>query len=210
MSIDRRLLCVVALLSATSLLEVRGHGRLIDPVARSSAWRYGFKAPHNYNDNELFCGGVGIQYGVNNGLCGVCGDDYSLPRPRPNELGGYYGKGFIVKTYRQGDIIKAVVQITASHLGHFEFHICPLDYFDEESEACFRPLRLANGKRKFMGPIEQKGDYELELELPWYLTCKHCVLRWTYVAGNNWETHVQETYRGCADVAILRDDEDDI
>ncbi|RWS10759.1 uncharacterized protein B4U80_01558 [Leptotrombidium deliense] len=36
---------------------VAGHGMLIDPPSRSSAWRFGFKTPINYNDNELFCGG---------------------------------------------------------------------------------------------------------------------------------------------------------
>lgn len=34
-----------------------GHGRLMDPPARNSMWRFGFPNPVNYNDNELFCGG---------------------------------------------------------------------------------------------------------------------------------------------------------
>lgn len=36
---------------------VQGHGRLMDPPARNSMWRFGFPNPVNYNDNELFCGG---------------------------------------------------------------------------------------------------------------------------------------------------------
>lgn len=36
---------------------VSGHGRLMDPPARNSMWRFGFPNPVNYNDNELFCGG---------------------------------------------------------------------------------------------------------------------------------------------------------
>lgn len=40
-----------------------GHGRLMDPPARNSMWRFGFPNPVNYNDNELFCGGyAGIFY----------------------------------------------------------------------------------------------------------------------------------------------------
>lgn len=38
-----------------------GHGRLMEPPARNTLWRFGFiKAPANYNDNELFCGGIGV------------------------------------------------------------------------------------------------------------------------------------------------------
>lgn len=36
---------------------VAGHGRLMDPPARNSMWRFGFPNPVNYNDNELYCGG---------------------------------------------------------------------------------------------------------------------------------------------------------
>ena len=37
--------------------HIQGHGRLIDPPSRASAWRYGFNTPANYNDNQLYCGG---------------------------------------------------------------------------------------------------------------------------------------------------------
>lgn len=47
-------------LSLFVLSQVDGHGRLIDPPARSTAWRYGFKTPVNYNDNELYCGGYTV------------------------------------------------------------------------------------------------------------------------------------------------------
>lgn len=50
-----------------------GHGSLIEPPSRSSAWRFGFKTPANSNDNELYCGGLQHQI-ANGGKCGVCGD----------------------------------------------------------------------------------------------------------------------------------------
>ena len=34
-----------------------GHGRLISPPGRSTMWRYGYKTPPNYNDNQMYCGG---------------------------------------------------------------------------------------------------------------------------------------------------------
>ena len=58
-------------LFATSVLivaligNVHGHGRLRDPPARSSAWRYDSRFPPEYTDNQMFCGGVQIQYGQN-------------------------------------------------------------------------------------------------------------------------------------------------
>ncbi|KAJ9576663.1 hypothetical protein L9F63_025441, partial [Diploptera punctata] len=42
---------------ALRLAGVSGHGRLMNPPARNSMWRFGFPNPVNYNDNELFCGG---------------------------------------------------------------------------------------------------------------------------------------------------------
>lgn len=45
-------ICLIALIDC--------HGRLLEPPARNTLWRFGFKAPPNYNDNELFCGGIGV------------------------------------------------------------------------------------------------------------------------------------------------------
>lgn len=42
--------------------------------------------------------------GVNQGRCGECGDEWSLPRPRSNDEGGLYGTGIIGKTYKQGSV----------------------------------------------------------------------------------------------------------
>lgn len=50
--------------------DVLGHGRLIEPPSRASAWRYGFDTPPNYNDHELYCGGYNTQWAKNNGKCG--------------------------------------------------------------------------------------------------------------------------------------------
>lgn len=55
-----------------------GHGRLIEPPSRSSAFRYGFQTPPNYNDHELYCGGFARQQ-RNGGKCGECGDAWDMP-----------------------------------------------------------------------------------------------------------------------------------
>ncbi|KAJ8307911.1 hypothetical protein KUTeg_014558 [Tegillarca granosa] len=87
-----------------TLVSVNGHGRLMEPPARSSMWRKGFNTPINYNDNSLFCGGLSYnQYGYQHGKCGVCGDPYQ--GPYRNEAGGIYAKGVIARHYRPGEII---------------------------------------------------------------------------------------------------------
>lgn len=53
---------IFSLLIIQQILVVlsEAHGRLLEPPARNTLWRFGFRAPANYNDNELFCGGIGV------------------------------------------------------------------------------------------------------------------------------------------------------
>ena len=53
-------IAVICLLASVEWHHVRGHGRLVEPPSRSSAWRFGFKTEPNYNDHELFCGGFTV------------------------------------------------------------------------------------------------------------------------------------------------------
>lgn len=73
-----------------------------------SVWRIPeFKSlnpPINYEDMALFCGGV-HQKAVVGGNCGVCGDSYSQPVPRDNEIGGRYYRGIITGRYTSGSVI---------------------------------------------------------------------------------------------------------
>ena len=48
--------------------------------------RFGYSNPVNYNDNELYCGGFSVQWANNDGKCGVCGDNWADPAPRPHEV----------------------------------------------------------------------------------------------------------------------------
>lgn len=36
------------------------HGKMMEPPARNAAWRAGFHTHIDYNDNELFCGGLTV------------------------------------------------------------------------------------------------------------------------------------------------------
>uniref|UniRef100_A0A1Q3FMC2 Putative chitin binding domain protein n=1 Tax=Culex tarsalis TaxID=7177 RepID=A0A1Q3FMC2_CULTA len=209
---------LVAALAAATLMvpQISGHGMVLDPIARGSRWRCNGKAPRNYDDNGLYCGGYFVQWGTNGGKCGPCGDNYADEMPRMNELGGVYGQGEIVKQYRRGAVIDVRVMITANHMGHFEFNLCDLDgAMGNETDECYGqyPLLDATGNRKWYLKSAAIGEYLVKVQLPAELTCEHCSLQWTYVAGNNWGwcgdgtgalgCGPQETFRTCSDISIL-------
>lgn len=115
---------IVAVFLLSQISPSDQHGRLIEPPSRASAWRYGFQTPPNYNDHELFCGGFTRQHQTNKGKCGECGDAWDLPTPRPHEYGGAYGQGVTVRKYNPGSVVTVRIELTASHMGYFEFRLC--------------------------------------------------------------------------------------
>lgn len=55
------MICAAAVVVSLVLIEkVVGHGMVHDPVNRATRWRYDRKAPANYDDNQLFCGGFAV------------------------------------------------------------------------------------------------------------------------------------------------------
>ncbi|KAH8292653.1 hypothetical protein KR044_003359, partial [Drosophila immigrans] len=201
---------------------VKAHGRLIEPPSRASAWRYGFKTPPDYNDHELYCGGFTRQWKLNHGKCGECGDAWDLPKPRPHENGGQWGQGIVVRSYLPNSEIAIRVELTASHMGYFEFRLCPKP---SAKQSCFDAnlLQIISGSPSLHTPTDldtrfypRNGSriYEIKAQLPGML-CNQCVLQWRYIAGNNWGMCVdgnsavgcgpQEEFRSCADIAITTD-----
>lgn len=166
------------------LILVSSHGRVMDPVHRGARWRFNNSAPPNYNDHELFCGGFGVQWKQNGGQCGLCGDDFRMGMPRPHELGGKYGEGVVVRRYGQGEDIEVVVYISANHMGYFYFELCNLDASQEVDE-CFEEnlVQTSSGADYWKVPSGSAINFKVPLRLPDRISCKHCVLRWTYVAG---------------------------
>lgn len=53
-------LILVKIILFHCIINVSGHGMLMDPVNRGSAWRKGFKTPTNYDDNGNYCGGYTV------------------------------------------------------------------------------------------------------------------------------------------------------
>ncbi|XP_055602088.1 uncharacterized protein LOC129750917 [Uranotaenia lowii] len=209
------------LLSLGALVTVcSGHGRLIEPPSRASAWRYGFSTPPNYNDHELYCGGFTRQWKKNDGKCGECGDAFDAPKPRPHEFGGKWGQGVIVRKYNPGSVITLRVELTASHMGYFEFRICDNV---QAQQSCLDKhiLKIISGTPSIPNPSDlgtrfypRNGSriYDMKAELPQNFECSNCVIQWRYIAGNNWGTcpdgsgavgcGPQEEFRACADVTV--------
>lgn len=132
---------------------------------------------------------------------------------------------FIIFSYERGQLIRVMVQLTANHLGYFDFSLCNLDEVERnktlgendvspiiEEENCFQPL-LTLARNTRVRVTRNKNLYRLILILPTNVSCRHCVFRWNYRAGNNWgycpnERYgrlgcgPQETFRTCSDIAI--------
>lgn len=142
----------ITLLATIGPRYVEAHGRLIEPPSRASAWRYGFQTPPNYNDHELYCGGFQRQQ-RNGGHCGECGDAWDVPEPRPHEYGGKWGQGVVVRRYQPSAEIALRVELTASHMGYFEFRICP-ELAAKQTCLDRHVLQLVGG----VPSVEQPGD----------------------------------------------------
>ena len=54
------LLWIGIVLLSNLVSEIQGHGRLMEPVSRASAWRRGYPNPADYNDNQGYCGGYSV------------------------------------------------------------------------------------------------------------------------------------------------------
>jgi len=92
------------------MTQINCHGRLLVPPARSSAWREDpVRFPINYEDNEMFCGGFNAQWRLNNGKCGICGEDYSAPKKY--EKNGELYRGTIVRSYTEAGLMDVTVEV---------------------------------------------------------------------------------------------------
>jgi hypothetical protein len=95
--------------------------------------------------------------------------------------------GFFFVSYRYpaGSTIRTVTNVTANHMGHLEFRLCPLKSKNElETEACFAkyPLKLADGSSSYRLDADIIGDVLVDVVLP-DIKCEQCVLQWTYITG---------------------------
>jgi len=217
---SKQCLAVIGIIIFILIAKVRSNGHMYDPPGRSIAWKYGFNTEKNDNHNKVGCGRVSRKE------CGVCGDflDQSIGE---HTIGGKYGTGTIVKTYKVGQVIQAKVRVMQNYGGYFEFSICKIrrDRLRSEKEKCFRPLINLQVNRRPKQFDNPKTKWELrgkdgakalviDLQLPARFRCRHCTLRWIYNCGNDYGCSQgkcgrgfgprQEKYYSCADIAITK------
>ena len=161
-----------------------------------------------------------IQWEINGGKCGVCGDRFD--GPRDNEIGGKYANGIIVQKYKPGATIDVTVHITANHKGWFEFRLCRNDNPQAKIDQECMDKNLLQIKEAGRIPTRWNLDFTnafkktLHVILPADVRCRACVIQWKYNTGNSWGVDPdgrgcvgcgpQEQFYGCADIAIGHDD----
>ena len=92
-----------------------------------------------------------------------------------------FGVGVTTRSYTPGSSLILAVDISANHLGYFEFRLCPRA---PASQACLdnNVLRLSDGEQRFyIG--EGTGTFTMTATLPSGVTCGQCVLQWIYKTG---------------------------
>ncbi|XP_048745740.2 uncharacterized protein LOC125658507 [Ostrea edulis] len=183
-------------------------------------WLFGYNTPPNYQHMEMFCGGFPIHWWINDGKCGVCGDPFDASRENEPPR-GKYARGIITQTYPAGSIITAIVHVTASHKGYFEFRLCPHnDPKVTVTQDCLDRNLLKDPftmGTKFFVDDKSVGIYNIELQLPEGVICDACVLQWRYRTGNRWGCYnndftkgpcglgfgPQEEFYACSDIQII-------
>ena len=161
--------------------EIESHGRLLDPPARSSCWReFPDKCKTEYTDNGLNCGGTDVQWNKNGGKCGICGDNWT--GKRTYERGGVGYTGYIVRSYSIGQTIDVKVELTANHLGWFEFRLCNADDLysqgkDATHECLDQNLLKTLNKQTRIQVKQNDRMIQTQLVLPQDLTCERCVFQ---------------------------------
>ena len=63
---------------------------------------------YDFDINRLWIS-ISVQFLKNEGKCGVCGDNWADPQPRPHEGGGRYGQGVIGRRYTTGQVNSEVL-----------------------------------------------------------------------------------------------------
>ncbi|CAF1573925.1 unnamed protein product [Adineta steineri] len=205
------------------VISVSGHGYLLEPVARSTAWLVdqSFRPCCTYSNHmEMFCGGITHQWSTHGGKCGICGEPYDKAN-KLFEKGGAMYTGKIVKTYTQGQQIDVTVVLTANHKGYFEFRLCNLDSNpnSEATQDCLDRglLKMAGTDSTKWRDVDKYGSetIKIRVQLPSNVACRHCVFQWKYTTGNNWGTDPatgqsgsgmgieNETFMGCSDISIV-------
>eukprot|EP00548_Thalassiothrix_antarctica_P011613 CAMPEP_0194159336 /NCGR_PEP_ID=MMETSP0152-20130528/77771_1 /TAXON_ID=1049557 /ORGANISM="Thalassiothrix antarctica, Strain L6-D1" /LENGTH=1225 /DNA_ID=CAMNT_0038868891 /DNA_START=132 /DNA_END=3811 /DNA_ORIENTATION=+ len=186
--------------------EVQSHGYMKEPRSRSFV-AYEDGVWYSNGDSDVYsketcphCANIG-------GLCGVIGPhDYNLPRSITGDVMPADPQG----EYNKGDVITVEIILTAHHMGHFEFNVCPIVQGEVPTQNCFDdhpqlefvsdelygatqdpnyPHRAYVPPRTFAmnenGPGIVPGlKYKYQMRLPPSVSGDLVLLQWHYITSN--------------------------
>ena len=126
---------------------------------------------------------------------------------------GKYANNIITKTYKKGQAIKVLVDLTSNHRGYFRFRVGNIGKLPMTEEKLTHVLKQPSGGERWYLKTGSNGLFTISLQLPKDLTCDHCVMQWWYKVGNNWGCDTngtcglghgekQESFVNCADISI--------
>ena len=147
----------------------------------------------------------------------MCGDAYHFkPGKALYTHPGTFATGTITKTYREGQEITVMIEVTSNHQGYFTFRVGDIGSPPITQEKLKYVLRQPNGDTRWKINVPEDKIFEIKLRLPKGLTCDHCVLQWWWRVGNSWGCDgpndcgmgkgQQETFVNCADIRITKSD----
>ena len=121
-----------------------------------------------------------MQWEINQGKCGLCGDPWNAEVREHEAPGGKFATGTVVRSYSPGQIVEVIVEVTANHLGTFTFRLCPVpDPQQDPSQDCLdlHPLITSSGSEVWSLPSAEARSYNLSVVLPSNMECEHCLLQ---------------------------------
>lgn len=215
--------CIIIIVQQQWMLRyVESHGYMETPVPRSRLWRYLSFLEPNYDDNGLNCNYIHSNpEQIQCSECGgawqynSCNDELRNIRLYNRKLKNRHNNTNIF-AYRANGGFNVSIRLTTIHLGHF--------YFEVAVNVCAqshdnRPLYHSVGAGTSV--LANVSHYIVQIDyerLPFECSRggRPCILRWTYVGGNNWgcspagtPTNVcgmgkgaQEIFRNCADFFV--------
>lgn len=232
-------ICTIILLFNPVVVLVTGHGFLQTPIPRARLWRHFSNLAPFYDDNGIYCSNLitlPILTRVTNLsiACSECGLKEFDTRTMLNEnvniiTAGLYTNRFSLEL----ETMTVAVHLTTNHLGRFYIEVAVHNNytFDGTFMMCTK-LNTSNVELEYNLVGEKEGlyttvlphinDYIVKLNmknLP--RSCLDgcpCVMRWTYVSGNNWGCEKnginkencglgigpQIVFRNCADFIIIK------
>ena len=110
-------------------------------------------------------------------MCGLCGDAYDMPQPRPNEMGGEFGLGVLSANLTMDSVMEVEVELPAYHKGFFEIRLCPHNRRDRPvTQTCLDEhlLSLESGGQKYYPDPPRHIDFRGALFLCYANAC--CML----------------------------------